>query len=166
MQHRGVALFGCIFLIIFFKIASLTRYYLSPASDSDFDFVYQLKKIAYKEYIEQTWGWDEQFQLKFHKENFSSLNTHIIKADDQPIGSVDVKEGDANIFISGLYILPSFQSKGIGSFLIKDLIKEAETKKKRLELEVLRVNAKALKLYERLGFTRLEGDKTKYFMYK
>lgn len=141
-------------------------YYLSQATEQDFDFVYELKKIAYKEYIEQTWGWDDEFQLKFHRDNFSSKNTHIIKADERPIGSIDVKESETNIFISGLYILPSYQSKGIGSSIIKDLIKEAERKTKRLELEVLRVNTKALKLYERLGFTKTEGDKTKYFMYK
>ncbi|HSU50466.1 MAG TPA: GNAT family N-acetyltransferase [Segetibacter sp.] len=144
----------------------MAHYYLFPASDSDFDFVYELKKVAYKEYIEQTWGWDDEFQLKFHKENFSSRNTHIIKAGDQQIGSVDIKESEANIFISGLYILPSFQSKGIGSSIIKNLIEEAVLKKKRLELEVLRVNTKALKLYERLGFTKAEGDETKFFMYK
>lgn len=141
-------------------------YYLSQATEQDFDFVYELKKIAYKEYIEQTWGWDDEFQLKFHRDNFSSKNTHIIKADERHIGSIDVKESETNIFISGLYILPSYQSKGIGSSIIKDLIKEAERKTKRLELEVLRVNTKALKLYERLGFTKTEGDKTKYFMYK
>jgi ribosomal protein S18 acetylase RimI-like enzyme len=144
----------------------LPYYYLSQATEQDFDFVYELKKIAYKEYIEQTWGWDDEFQLKFHRDNFSSKNTHIIKADERPIGSIDVKESETNIFISGLYILPSYQSKGIGSSIIKDLIKEAERKTKRLELEVLRVNTKALKLYERLGFTKTEGDKTKYFMYK
>jgi len=141
-------------------------YYLSQATNEDFDFVYELKKIAYREYIEQTWGWDDEFQIKFHRENFSARNTNIIKAGDKPIGTVDVKEGETNIFISGLYILPEFQSKGIGSTIIKDLIKKAEAKKKRLELEVLRVNTKAKKLYERLGFLTAERDDTKFFMYK
>jgi ribosomal protein S18 acetylase RimI-like enzyme len=139
---------------------------LSAASDNDFDFVYELKKIAYKEYIDQTWGWDDTFQIKFHKENFSAGNTKIIKAGHQPIGSVDVKEGDSNIFISGLYLLPEYQSKGIGSTIIRALMAEAELKKKRLELEVLRVNTRAQNLYKRLGFTMEERDNTKFFMYK
>jgi ribosomal protein S18 acetylase RimI-like enzyme len=139
---------------------------LSAATDSDFEFLYDLKKRAYKEYVEQTWGWDDAFQLKFHKDNFSTGNTKIIKAGDTPIGSVDVKEAKTNIFISGLCLLPDYQSKGIGSKIIKDLIMAAEEKKKRLELEVLKVNSRARSLYERLGFRLEDRDKNKYFMYR
>ncbi|GEO10112.1 GNAT family N-acetyltransferase [Segetibacter aerophilus] len=141
-------------------------YTLSAATNDDFDFVYRLKRIAYREYVEQTWGWDDQFQTKFHKNSFAEGNTKIIRAGDQPIGSVDVKEGDASIFISGLYLLPDYQSQGIGTKIMRDLIKEAEEKKKRLELEVLKVNIRAQKLYLRLGFKMEERDKEKYFMYK
>lgn len=139
---------------------------LSAATNKDFDFLYQLKKIAYKEYIEQTWGWDEEFQIKFHKENFSTENTKIIEVGTKQIGTVDVKESTSNIFISGLYLLQEYQSKGIGTKIIKDLIEEAEAKKKRLELEVLKVNSRAKKLYESLGFILEDRDKNKYFMYR
>jgi ribosomal protein S18 acetylase RimI-like enzyme len=150
----------------FNALNAVGNYTLSAATEEDFDFVYQLKKIAYREYVEQTWGWDDQFQTKFHKDNFSVGNTKIIRAGDQPIGSVDVKEEDASIFISGLYLLPGHQSQGIGTKIMQDLIKDAEEKKKRLELEVLRVNTRAQKLYQRLGFKMEERDKEKYFMYK
>ena len=128
-------------------------YSLYAATQPDFDFVYSLKKLAYKEYVEQTWGWDEAFQLKFQKENFAEGHTKIIKANGIPIGSVDLKEGEFSVFISGLYLLPDYQSKGIGSKIINDLFKETKTKNKRLELEVLKVNKRAIKLYKRLGFT-------------
>lgn len=42
----------------------------------------------------------------------------------------------------------------------------AAAAKKRLDLEVLRVNTKAQKLYHRLGFTMTERDETKHYMYK
>lgn len=144
----------------------MVQYYLADASDTDFDFLYELKKVSYKNYIEQTWGWDDAFQIKFHKENFATGNTKIILAGNRQIGSVDVKEGDTNIFISSLYLLPAFQSKGIGTQIINDLIKKAAIKNKRLELEVLQVNIRAQKLYGRLGFTKTTRDKTKYFMFK
>lgn len=147
-------------------LSTFGAYTLSAATDNDFDFVYALKKIAYREYIEKTWRWDDQFQTKFHKQNFLAGNTKIIKADNQPIGSVDVEEKEKSIFISGLYLLPDYQSQGIGTEIIQGLIKEAETKKKRLELEVLKVNTRAQKLYQRLGFILEERDKEKYFMYK
>ena len=140
--------------------------YLSPATDHDFDFVYQLKKTAYKEYVEQVWGWDDTFQYKFHRESFAAGNTNIIYEGSKKIGSVDVKEGESNLFLSGLYILPEYQSKGIGSTIINELVQRAEAANKRLELEVLKVNVKAQKLYEKLGFKKTDGDETKYFMYK
>ena len=149
-----------------FKMVVVVDFCLSAATNEDFDFLYQLKKIAYKEYIEQTWGWDEEFQVKFHKENFSTENTKIIEVGHKQIGTVDVKESTLNIFISGLYLLQEYQSKGIGTKIIKDLIEEAEAKKKRLELEVLKVNSRAKKLYESLGFILEDRDKNKYFMYR
>jgi ribosomal protein S18 acetylase RimI-like enzyme len=141
-------------------------YSLIPATNDDFDFVYKLKKIAYKEYIEQTWGWDEEFQMNFHKENFSVENAKIITIEGKPIGTVDVKEESDRIFISGLYILPDYQSKGIGTSIISELQNKAESAQKRLELEVLRVNTKAQRLYQRLGFTMEERDETKFFLCK
>lgn len=139
---------------------------LRAATNADLDFIYNLKKVAYREYIEQTWGWDEDFQVNFHRENFSATNTKIIKVDDVAIGTVDVKEDVQRIFISGLYLFPEYQNKGIGTTIIRDLEKRAKAVKKRLELEVLHVNSRAQELYKRLGFTLTEGDDTKYLMYK
>src|SRR4051812_9738482 len=96
--------------------------YLAPATDLDFDFVYELKKIAYREYVEQIWGWDDAFQFRFHQENFAAGNTFIIYQGDKRVGSVDVKEGVGYLFLSGLYILPDYQSKGIGTRIINQLI--------------------------------------------
>jgi ribosomal protein S18 acetylase RimI-like enzyme len=142
------------------------NYVLIPATNLDFDFAYQLKKIAYKEYIEQTWGWDEGFQMKFHQENFSTANTRIIIVEDQRTGTVDVKEEDKRIFISGLCLLPAFQNKGFGTAVLQEIMQEAAANKKRIELEVLKVNTKAQELYKRLGFEMTQGDETKYLMYK
>ena len=144
----------------------MVHFNLIPATFHDFDYIYELKKVAYKEYIEQTWGWDEAFQVNFHKENFSTENAKIIKVGNQRIGTIDVKEDDNRIFISGLYLLPEFQNRGIGSSILKDLQRKAKAAGKRVELEVLRVNIKAQQLYQRLGFTMEERDETKYFLYK
>src|SRR4051794_37383819 len=113
------------------SVEKFETYSLIPATEDDFDFAYQLKKVAYKEYVEQTWGWDEEFQINFHKENFSVQNTKIITIRDKPIGTVDVKEENERIFVSGLYILPEYQSKGIGSSIISALQKKAAATEKR-----------------------------------
>lgn len=141
-------------------------YSLIAASNEDSEFVYNVKKVAYRHYIEQTWGWDEDFQVNFHRENFSAVNTKIIKVEEVAAGTVDIKEDDRRIFVSGLYLFPQYQGRGIGSAIIEEVMKKGEICKKRVELEVLRVNIKAQLLYKKLGFTMAEGDDTKYFMYK
>lgn len=143
------------------------NYLLAGATEADSDFVFELKKIVLKEYVENTWQrWDEDFQQRFHKENYNAANTRIIKLNDKPVGTVDVNEGGRNIFISGLYILPDFQGRGIGSSILKGLMVRAQSEKKRLELEVLRVNTNAQRLYKRLGFVMVEKDEKKFTVYK
>ena len=142
------------------------NYELLPATLYDYDFAFELKKIAYKEYIEQTWGWDEAFQMNFHKESFSTANTKIIVVENKPIGTVDVKEEAERIFLSGLYLLPKYQNKGIGSSILADIEKMSQVTGKRIELEVLKVNVRAQELYKRLGFRMMEGDETKFMMVK
>ncbi|HEX8459932.1 MAG TPA: GNAT family N-acetyltransferase [Segetibacter sp.] len=139
---------------------------LIQATKNDFDFAFRLKKIVYREYIEQTWGWDEEFQMNFHKENFSTANTKVITVENNPIGTVDVKEESERIFLSGLYLLPEFQNKGIGSLVLADIERQAQAAGKRLELEVLKVNVRAQELYKKLGFRMDEQDENKFVMVK
>lgn len=41
---------------------------LRKATADDSEFVFLVKKAALGEYIEQTWGWDEDFQRRFHND--------------------------------------------------------------------------------------------------
>lgn len=67
------------------------------------------------------------------------------------IGLIKVKQSRDRIHLMQLQISPSFQGQGIGSYLVKELIRVAMNSKCRLSLKVLKLNpAKAL--YQRLGF--------------
>ena len=44
----------------------MISYRLRPYTEVDFEFVYQAKKEAYKDYVEKFWGiWDEGKQRSF-----------------------------------------------------------------------------------------------------
>ena len=155
-----------VFLFQFCMYCPMT-FLLVQATEADSEFVYQLKKVVLKEYVQQTWQrWDEDFQRRFHREHFDTTHIKVIVADGIPAGTVDVREGDGNIFVSGLYILLEYQNKGIGSSILRQLVDKAQIEGKRLELEVLRVNTAAQRLYKRLGFVMEEKDDQKFFMYK
>ncbi|HVX49314.1 MAG TPA: GNAT family N-acetyltransferase [Chitinophagaceae bacterium] len=139
---------------------------LRPATGADSDFFYMVKKTVLRKYIEEIWGWDEDFQRDYHAQNYNAAVTYIVISGDDAIGTIEVKEGETEIFISGLYLLPACQGKGVGSGIINTYIQKAFTNNKRVALEVLKLNTGAQKLYKRFGFKLQERDDIKYFMYK
>ncbi len=38
------------------------------AHTSDSEFVFTIKKAAFREYVEQVWGWDDNYQRELHEE--------------------------------------------------------------------------------------------------
>ncbi len=125
-------------------------YTLRKAEEKDFDITHTIKLDAMKDYITQTWGWDEELQNKFHREEFYRDNIYMVEVEGRPVGTVGINEIDNAIFINRIYLLKEFQSKGIGSLVLKKIFDE--NKEKVIRLAVLKVNTKAKKLYESLGF--------------
>lgn len=125
-------------------------YTLRKAEEKDFDITHTIKLDAMKDYITQTWGWDEELQNKFHREEFYRDNIYMVEIEGRPVGTVGINEIDKDIFINRIYLLKEFQSKGIGSSVLKKIIDE--NKEKVIRLAVLKVNTKAKKLYDSLGF--------------
>lgn len=141
---------------------------LKKATKTDSLFFYELKKMVLRKYVEEIWGWDEAFQVKFHDENYHPEWSYIIKVGNNNIGTVEIKEDNDRIFICSLYILPSWQGKGVGAAVIQTQVQKAQKEDKPVELEVLKSNTGAQRLYKRLGFKEVEdrGDENKIFMRK
>ena len=136
---------------------------LRQATLEDSEFVFLVKKAALGEYIAQTWGWDEAFQRAFHLKEYEPEKTQIIVHKGQDVGWMLVSESDSEFDLQEIYILPAHQRLGIGSRLIRLVLADAEQKRKPVRLQVLRVNPKARRLYELLGF-RLIGESDKYYL--
>jgi ribosomal protein S18 acetylase RimI-like enzyme len=111
-----------------------------------------VKKAALRQYIEQTWGWDEVFQRDFHVREYHPTTTDIITWQGTDVGWLEVERGNDSFFLSEIYILPEYQSRGVGSAIIGQIIREAKETQLPLRLEVLKVNPRAQALYEKLGF--------------
>jgi hypothetical protein len=57
------------------------KYTLRPAAKSDFDFLYHLIEVCLKEYVEATWGWDDDFQQGYFAEHFDITGCQIVLVD-------------------------------------------------------------------------------------
>jgi N-acetylglutamate synthase-like GNAT family acetyltransferase len=93
-------------------------------------------------------------------DEFKTEAISLIEVDNKPIGTIGINESDGAIVIGRLYIIDSYQSKGIGSKIINDIIDKYPGK--TLRLGVLKVNNRAKRLYESLGF-KVYGEENEHY---
>ena len=130
------------------------------AEKGDSELAYQIKKSAFREYVEMVWGWDESFQVNAHNRRFDSQNILIVQYKGIDIGVIAIDKDPDCIKLNQLYLLPDFQNKGIGKACVEKIIKEMKPKSVPLRLRVLKVNNRALSFYMRLGFQITDSDET------
>jgi RimJ/RimL family protein N-acetyltransferase len=140
----------------------INGYTLRKAIKEDHDLIYDIKKNSLGEYITLTWGWDEELQRKMHENEMKTENIFLIQFNDEIIGTVGINNNNNEIIVSRMYIVDKFQSKGFGSRIIKEIIEENPAKK--IKLGVLKVNPRAKKMYERLGFKIYHEENEHYRM--
>ncbi len=137
---------------------------LRTACQDDKEFVYQVKLAAMREYIEQTWGWDEHFQRELHERRFESQEFQIVSLDGHDVGIMSVALEPDCVFLNQIYILPEHQGQGIGGKCMLNVFERATRSNLPVKLKVLRVNPRAVAFYERLGFTITGDTDTHLFM--
>ncbi len=125
---------------------------LRKATDLDLDLTYKIKKNALQEYLEMLWGWNDISQREFHQEEYKKNHFQIIELHTEPIGYLETIPLYDHIFVANLMILQHFQGRGIGKIIMQDLIKNHP----KIQLEVLKVNQRAIRFYQELGFRVFE----------
>lgn len=118
------------------------------ATPEDSEFAYQVKKAAFREYVEQVWGWDEAEQRALHEGRFESQSFQIIQVGATDVGILCCDDKGDHLKLNQLFILPQFQGQGIGGAVIQDLLGKGAP----VRLGVMKVNMRAIRFYERLGF--------------
>lgn len=92
----------------------------------------------------------EHYRKKYPRAGFS-----VIVVDQRAAGRLYLAENESEIRILDLTLLPNERNHGVGTILLRKLIEEATKKKKALRIFVESFNP-ALRLFERLGFSKLE----------
>jgi ribosomal protein S18 acetylase RimI-like enzyme len=130
---------------------------------SDFDFIYRLHQLTLFDYIEQTWGHQEDFQRNGMQEDFNASLFEIISTQEKDIGVISIIDHKNAFFINYLAILPDFQRRGLGRQMLHTVMNRAAKQNIPVKLHVIRINpAKAF--YEKLGFQVVGNDKYSFFM--
>lgn len=140
---------------------------LVPYTDKDYEFVYEVKKDAYKKYVEECWGsWIEEDQRKYFDSFINNVrdNAFIIMSGDTKIGfyNGEILE-NGNYEVGNICIIPEYQGKGIGTKILKDKLEEY--KNYDIELQYFKQNPVG-NLYKRLGFIPNKEKEFHYTMIK
>lgn len=139
---------------------------LRKATADDGEFAYRTKKAAFREYVEEVWGWDEDEQRRLHERRFSSQEFQVIQLSDMDIGVLAVVRLPDCVKVNQIFIAPEYQSRGIGTACMGSIIEDAADSGLPVRLQVLKANGQAVRFYERLGFSSTGENDTHVFMEK
>jgi ribosomal protein S18 acetylase RimI-like enzyme len=130
---------------------------LRQANEDDFEFVFQLNKANFKDYVDQIRGWDDQIEKDDLRRTFRPGEDFIIVSNNEPIGilAIDLKPG--YIYVRHIEILQSHKRKGIGRHIFDQL----RDRRLPIMLQVTNANEPAYRFYRNLGFEIVEETSVK-----
>jgi ribosomal protein S18 acetylase RimI-like enzyme len=137
---------------------------LREVSDNDHAWLFELHRVAMGEYIEQTWGWDEALQQQLFAHAFDRLRGQIIQVDNQDVGLLVVEEKTDELYLLRLVLLPEAQNQGLGTDIVRGLLRRAADTGRPLSLHVLKANPRAAALYAREGLKAVGADDVRVLM--
>lgn len=138
------------------------------SSDNDFQLLRSIHKLCMEDNVRNAIGvWDDSFQhkrLKSHYvENGDTLK--FISYENEIIGTINVHTKNFGSFetnyIQQLYLKPNYQGTGLGSYLL-----QCFSKNKHVRLSVLKNDTKAIRFYEKNGFTAYDEDQYQLYLEK
>lgn len=132
-------------------------YSTRPAQQSDYEFLFELKKAAELEPIKAVFGWDESVQRDIHQAEWSQAKPTVIEVDGKAVGSYLVQKYDTYWYFGRFFLLPEAQGRGVGTQILRLILDQADKANMPVQLCYLQGN-RVGQLYQRLGFTVTSED--------
>jgi GNAT superfamily N-acetyltransferase len=146
---------------------------LRAATDADYDFMRRLYHSTRAEEMQQfpfaedqkRQFLDMQFaaQTQHYRDHYPTCERQIITRDGAPIGRLFVDRWNDQIRIVDIALIPEERGKGTGTALLRPVLEEARKKGLPVTIHV-EAYSPALRLYERLGFRRIDTNGVYYLM--
>ncbi|MBN1248481.1 MAG: GNAT family N-acetyltransferase [Anaerolineae bacterium] len=136
---------------------------LRPSAPEDIDFICDVTRATMERYVIQSWGGTEAERGRAYRDDVVIGQDQIILLHGRQIGVLSLEHHEDRVFLDKLYILPDYQRWGIGTYLVRRVLRDAFARGLPVELGVLKVNP-ARQLYERLGFRKVDETDVSYVM--
>jgi ribosomal protein S18 acetylase RimI-like enzyme len=143
----------------------LLNYQLIAASTEDEAWLENLRWNVYQELFYATWGgWDEARHTRQFSECIARGHIFIIEVDSTRVGMIQIFEEANALEVGEIQVQPGAQNGGVGTAVLKEIIARAHEDRKSVRLSVGLKNERAYRLYERLGFHRVDRTETHHHM--
>lgn len=147
---------------------------LRPATPADYHFMrllyestreeemkqFPFDELQKKEFLDQQFG----AQYQHYQLHYPTCERNIIEKDGQPVGRLWIDEWRDQIRLVDIALMPEWRGSGIGSILLDDVLARGARAGKPVTIHVEGFNP-ALRLYERLGFVKVDTNGV-YFLMK
>jgi ribosomal protein S18 acetylase RimI-like enzyme len=146
---------------------------LRPRSEADRPFLAALYASTRVGELAVT-DWTDEQKVAFLHWQFDAQATHydqyygeadflIVEKDGVPIGRLYVDRGPVEIEIVDIALLPQFRGGGLGTRLLRDILREGEESGRAVRIYVENFNP-ARHLYDRLGFQHVDTNGVYHLM--
>jgi hypothetical protein len=81
--------------------------------------------VTLREYVEQTWGWDEASQKARFRERFEPAKCQIIVVGGHDVGTLQVERTENEVVLGNIRIAPDRQRRELGTAIIRDILSGA-----------------------------------------
>jgi ribosomal protein S18 acetylase RimI-like enzyme len=108
-------------------------------------------------------NWQFDAQTIHYDEYYCEADFLIIEKDGVPIGRLYVDRGPIEIEIVDIALLPQFRGGGLGTRLLRDILREGEESGRPVRIYVENFNP-ARHLYDRLGFQHVDTNGVYHLM--
>lgn len=147
--------------------------HLRPVDDGDWPFLYRVYASTRAEELART-GWSHadkqaflsmQFeaQRRYYSEHFKDAVFQVIEIDGQSAGRLYLDRRADELRVIDIALLPEFRGAGVGSKLMSDILDEGRDAGLLVRIHVEHENP-AMRLYQRLGFRRVEKQGVYFLM--
>ena len=133
---------------------------LRGAQPTDEEFLFALHRDAMGAYVDQTWGWDEEWQRAHFAANYApERQAAIVRGGTvlRDVGRISLTRHWRKIFLRDIELMGPERNHGVGTAIITAVVALARDSDRYVELRVLRCNP-AQRLYARLGFRVIDDD--------
>ena len=137
---------------------------LSPAGDGDFEALLALRMAAMRESLEKVGRFDPHRARERLSRGYLPAYTRHILQHGELVGFVVVVPREHDWLLDHLYIHPSGQGQGIGSWVLDQVLQEADAQRKAVSVTALK-HSDANRFYLRHGFVlQAEGEWDLYYL--